>query len=103
MFPCQNGTKMRYKPKKLDIFEVKLKISIEYTRIKILLPLWHLLHSYKDIELKMNQICFKNGKKEKKNFATRVGFEPGTALGVLLIVEALLKNFGVIVTALLHR
>ena len=36
MFPCQNGTKMRYKPKKLDIFEVKMKISIEYTIIKIL-------------------------------------------------------------------
>ena len=34
-FPCQNDTKMRYKPKELDIFEVKMKNSMEYTIIKI--------------------------------------------------------------------
>ena len=35
MCPCQNGTKMRYKPKKLDIFVVKMKNSMEYTIIEI--------------------------------------------------------------------
>ena len=29
MLSCQNGTKMRYKPKKWDIFEVKMKILSE--------------------------------------------------------------------------
>ena len=28
MFPCQNGTKMRYIPKKLNILKVKMKNSI---------------------------------------------------------------------------
>ena len=83
---------MRYKPKKLDIFEVKMKNSIEYTIIKILLPLWHLLHSYNNLELKLSQKSYKMVKKVKKDFATRMGFEPGTALGVLLIIEGLLKK-----------
>ena len=34
-FRYQNDTKNRYKPKKLDIFEVKIKNSMEYTMIKI--------------------------------------------------------------------
>ena len=35
LLPCQNGTRMPYKPKKLDIFEVRMKNSMEYTIIKI--------------------------------------------------------------------
>ena len=66
MFPCQKWYKMRYKPKKLDIFKVKMKNSIEYAIIKISLPLWHLLHSYNDLEFKISQISFKIGQKEKK-------------------------------------
>ena len=38
VFPCQNCTIMHYKPKKLDIFEVKMKNSMEYTIIKIQYP-----------------------------------------------------------------
>ena len=35
----------------------------------------------------MNQISFKNGQKRAKIFAIRVGLEPGTALGVVSIIE----------------
>ena len=63
-----------------------------------MLPLWHLLHSYNNLELEINQTrqkwqkWQKMVKKRKQIFATRMGFEPGTALGVALIIEAFLKN-----------
>ena len=59
---------MCYKSKKLGIFVVKMKKSIENAIIKIFLPLWHILHLYNNLEFKISQISHKNGQKEKKKF-----------------------------------
>ena len=92
MLPCQNGTKMCHKPMKWDIFKVKRKKINGIHNNKNLVTLRHLLHSYNNLELKMSGISYKIDKKEKKIFCYRMGFELGTALGVLLIIETLYKN-----------
>ena len=60
---------------------------IELTVMQLFLPLWHFLHLHDKIELKMSQISPKNAQKERKKITPSMGFEPGTALGVVSIIE----------------
>ena len=45
------------------------------------------LQSCDKLQLKMSQNSYKWSKREKYFFATRVGFEPGTAWGLVLMIE----------------
>ena len=64
-----------------------MKNLIENAKIQLVLPLWHSLHLHTKLGLKMSQISYKNGQRAKKNFASRMGFEPGTSLGVVPSIE----------------